>query len=502
MEVGFSTGHDQPSRSQSTDANLSSKSHASDSSILSDASTAPVSQASSNEDDEGNIAEGLESHQAAQRNDPESNTRLEESKDLSFAGRWFATALRSGIVMNLARFKQLNLTNQFATVAFTIYLSFGFVVAVTLIVRRLTGSLNAFDQSFVTWILLAANSLILVVPRVTRIATARSASARTQLSPVEMFVHLLWLAAISLIATDQTAVGVIVGLGLGLELTLLAAVVADFACSRPTTRPNNLSRPSPALESAADIDVIPKTESQDCVSKVSDRETRDTLRVVSDNEGERPNLGCCGAHTDESNTSSTVKPDETESKIDNGVLRESLADSVNALNDRPFGETEDLEDWESEELPDDLVQRVERLRQSYSCFDGNQNLNCIGQKAEVDNASGDRKFEMVSAIVRVPIEAGQKTVVSHISFCPPLPVRPQVQVHQVSGPEASIKTTRIETFGVRLELRFSKPVSEAQLLEASSVMYELLAEAEHPSRSTAKTTPSSTSASSTSVAKM
>jgi hypothetical protein len=99
------------------------------------------------------------------------------------------------------------------------------------------------------------------------------------------------------------------------------------------------------------------------------------------------------------------------------------------------------EEAECEEIPEGLVQRLERV------------------------ASDDG--ETVYALLRVPLEAGSRLGVAHLAFCPPLARVPKL----AGGPRdewaSDVRVTAAETYGARLEIRLDRPAKagEAVLVE-------------------------------------
>ncbi len=102
------------------------------------------------------------------------------------------------------------------------------------------------------------------------------------------------------------------------------------------------------------------------------------------------------------------------------------------------GEERDLseldEEPESEEglLPEGVSQRILRVRD-------------------------ERGTEIVYGTIRCDFAAGQRQQSVHIAFCPPLESIQDFTADQVSGPDAQIKPTMVETFGAGLELKLASP---------------------------------------------
>jgi hypothetical protein len=56
--------------------------------------------------------------------------------------------------------------------------------------------------------------------------------------------------------------------------------------------------------------------------------------------------------------------------------------------------------------------------------------------------------------------AGQRTGSIHVAFCPPFAAVPEVEVEQIDGPEARIKTAQLLPYGVRLDLKLAAASEE------------------------------------------
>ncbi|MFV1967033.1 MAG: hypothetical protein ACC628_16525 [Pirellulaceae bacterium] len=70
--------------------------------------------------------------------------------------------------------------------------------------------------------------------------------------------------------------------------------------------------------------------------------------------------------------------------------------------------------------------------------------------------------ETISGLVRGDFQPGERTQNLHISFCPPLASRPDLEAHQVEGPTAKIKAAQVESYGARLELRLTSRISHPE----------------------------------------
>jgi hypothetical protein len=61
--------------------------------------------------------------------------------------------------------------------------------------------------------------------------------------------------------------------------------------------------------------------------------------------------------------------------------------------------------------------------------------------------------QAVEGLLRGTFAAGQRLVSLHVALCPPLDVRPEVEVEQLDGPPVSIKVASTMPYGLRLDLR-------------------------------------------------
>lgn len=78
--------------------------------------------------------------------------------------------------------------------------------------------------------------------------------------------------------------------------------------------------------------------------------------------------------------------------------------------------------------------------------------------------------EHIHGLVRAKFVSGQRHVYLHVGFCPPLPSAPQVELHQLEGPDVQIKPGQVLTSGVRFDLK----LREAPTVDASPV-FEFMA---------------------------
>ena len=68
--------------------------------------------------------------------------------------------------------------------------------------------------------------------------------------------------------------------------------------------------------------------------------------------------------------------------------------------------------------------------------------------------------EELSGWLRMAFAAGQRTGSLHVAFCPPFAVTPELEVEQLDGPEARIKTAQLLPYGARLDLKLAAAAEE------------------------------------------
>jgi hypothetical protein len=66
----------------------------------------------------------------------------------------------------------------------------------------------------------------------------------------------------------------------------------------------------------------------------------------------------------------------------------------------------------------------------------------------------------LSGWLRTTFTIGQRTGNIHVAFCPPFAVTPELQVEQLDGPDARIKTAQLLPYGVRLDLKLAATAEE------------------------------------------
>jgi hypothetical protein len=78
--------------------------------------------------------------------------------------------------------------------------------------------------------------------------------------------------------------------------------------------------------------------------------------------------------------------------------------------------------------------------------------------------------EELSGWLRMPFAAGQRSGSVHVAFCPPFAATPALEVEQIDGPEARIKTAQLLPYGARLDLKLAAAAEQptAVLLQFSA----------------------------------
>ena len=68
--------------------------------------------------------------------------------------------------------------------------------------------------------------------------------------------------------------------------------------------------------------------------------------------------------------------------------------------------------------------------------------------------------ETLSGLLRLAFAQGQRTGSIHVAFCPPFTATPELEVEQLDGPEARIKTAQLLAYGARLDLKLAAAAEE------------------------------------------
>ena len=69
--------------------------------------------------------------------------------------------------------------------------------------------------------------------------------------------------------------------------------------------------------------------------------------------------------------------------------------------------------------------------------------------------------QRLSGWVRLRLEAGQRSGVVHVAFCPPFAQTPEWSLEQLDGPPARIRTAQLLPHGVRLDLKLAAAAADA-----------------------------------------
>jgi hypothetical protein len=78
--------------------------------------------------------------------------------------------------------------------------------------------------------------------------------------------------------------------------------------------------------------------------------------------------------------------------------------------------------------------------------------------------------ELLEGFLRLAFAPMQRTAIAHVAFCPPFPRVPRLEVRQLDGPAARVKTAQLLPYGVRLDLKLvvAAETSLAVLLQFSA----------------------------------
>jgi hypothetical protein len=70
--------------------------------------------------------------------------------------------------------------------------------------------------------------------------------------------------------------------------------------------------------------------------------------------------------------------------------------------------------------------------------------------------------DTIAGVLRALFQPGERSHNLHVAFCPPLPVRPVVEVVQLSGPRTRVKAADVQPFGARFDLRLATVSTHAE----------------------------------------
>ncbi|MFM2094031.1 MAG: hypothetical protein RIS70_1155 [Planctomycetota bacterium] len=84
-----------------------------------------------------------------------------------------------------------------------------------------------------------------------------------------------------------------------------------------------------------------------------------------------------------------------------------------------------------------------------------------GISQQVERGNSEDGGEFVHATLRGQFAEGDRGLHLHLGFCPPLNSIPEVEFEQVAGPEVQIQLGQCQIYGLRLDLRLTRPPSES-----------------------------------------
>lgn len=84
-----------------------------------------------------------------------------------------------------------------------------------------------------------------------------------------------------------------------------------------------------------------------------------------------------------------------------------------------------------------------------------------GISQQVERGNWEDGGEFVHATLRGQFAEGDRGLHLHLGFCPPLQSVPEVEFEQVAGPEVQIQLGQCQIYGLRLDLRLTRPQSES-----------------------------------------
>ena len=80
-----------------------------------------------------------------------------------------------------------------------------------------------------------------------------------------------------------------------------------------------------------------------------------------------------------------------------------------------------------------------------------------GVVQQITRSADERGRETVCGLLRANLSPGERTHVLHVAFCPPLSDVPGMTLHQLDGPPSRLKTTEVQVYGARIEVRMPSP---------------------------------------------
>jgi hypothetical protein len=85
--------------------------------------------------------------------------------------------------------------------------------------------------------------------------------------------------------------------------------------------------------------------------------------------------------------------------------------------------------------------------------------------------------ELLDGFLRLAFAPMQRTAIAHVAFCPPFPRVPRLEVRQLDGPAARVKTVQLLPYGARLDLKLvaaaEKPLAVLLQFSARSAVGDL-----------------------------
>ena len=72
----------------------------------------------------------------------------------------------------------------------------------------------------------------------------------------------------------------------------------------------------------------------------------------------------------------------------------------------------------------------------------------------------DQEHDIIYGTLRADFQAGQRTAVIHVGFCPPLEYLPEIEAESLSGQPTRIKVVQALSHGVRLDVRLAAATDE------------------------------------------
>jgi hypothetical protein len=74
---------------------------------------------------------------------------------------------------------------------------------------------------------------------------------------------------------------------------------------------------------------------------------------------------------------------------------------------------------------------------------------------QLTRSRADDGSEVLAGWLRLAFEPGQRQATAHLAFCPPFAQVPELDVRQIEGPAARVKTGQVLPYGARLEVKLN-----------------------------------------------